>query len=312
MYLSFDRWVNEPHSRWEVQNSAKLLGDLITLIKLCFLRTDGNEWSIPKMHVLAKMPKNMLKFGSANNICGQIGERALKSIVKDHAQQTHRRPDLFAQQCALREYETNLLRYVMSDIDGQLGLSTKTLYVSNNVGCPKGKFTLNMSTTNKSGVGVLPDEVMWHCAKRECLKCGVSDLLTFALRRHSHINGYSDLYKVTRYTLLTMNCRDTEERVIYYASELKNGHRRYDYALIDFEGNDRSTKSCPSLILGVIRYDTTLGIPTPQFMHEDELSLLDIQRNMSIDNSLYVAVHSASHYIPYEQLQHEFVSTFVW
>ncbi len=167
----------------------------------------------------------MLKFGSANNFCRQIGERALKSIVKDHAQQTHRRPDLFAQQCALREYETNLLRYVMSDIDGQLGLSTKTLYVSNNVGCPKGKFTLNMSTTNKLGVGVLPDNVMWHCAKREHLKCGVEDLLTFSLQRHSHINGYSDSYKVTEYTSLTINCRDTEERVIYYASELKNGHK---------------------------------------------------------------------------------------
>ena len=121
----------------------------------------------------------------------------MKSIVKDHAQQTQQRLDLFAQQCVLQEYETNLLRYVMSDIDGQLGLSTKTLYVSNNVVCPKEKFTLNMSTTNKLGVGVLSDNVMWHCTKRKRLKCGVSDLLTFALQRHSHINGYPDLYKVT-------------------------------------------------------------------------------------------------------------------
>jgi hypothetical protein len=83
-----------------------------------------------------------------------------------------------------------------------------------------------MSTTNKSEVGVSPNKVMWHCPKRERLKCGVSDLLIFALRRHSHINGYSDLYKLTGYILLTMNCRDTEERVIYYASELKNGHRQ--------------------------------------------------------------------------------------
>ncbi len=113
----------------------------------------------------------------------------------------------------------------MSDIDGQFGLSTKTLSVSNNVVCPKGQFTLNMSTTNKSGVSVLPDEVMWHCAKRERLKYGVSDLLTFALRRHSHINSYSDSYKVMGYTSLTINCRDTEAKVIYYATELKNGHR---------------------------------------------------------------------------------------
>jgi hypothetical protein len=133
------------------------------------------------MHALAKMPQNMLKFGSANNFCGQIGEQALKGIVKDHAQQTQQQPDSFAQQCALQEYETNLLRYVMSEINGQIGLSQQTESVSTTVVIPKGKFTLQMSTTNRSGVGVLPDEVMWHCAKREHIKCGVSDLLTFAL-----------------------------------------------------------------------------------------------------------------------------------
>jgi hypothetical protein len=34
---------------------------------------------------LPKMPSNILKFGSANNFSGNIGERVLKAIVKDHA-----------------------------------------------------------------------------------------------------------------------------------------------------------------------------------------------------------------------------------
>jgi hypothetical protein len=38
------------------------------------------------MHAFAKMPHNMLKFGSANNFSGNIGEQALKGIVKDHAE----------------------------------------------------------------------------------------------------------------------------------------------------------------------------------------------------------------------------------
>ena len=106
---------------------------------------------------------------------------------------------------------------------GQIGLSPQTKSVSTNVVIPKGKFTLHISTTNKSGVGVSSDEVTWHCAKRECLKSGVSDLSTFALKRHSHINGYSDSYKkITGYNLQTMNCRDTEKRVLFNASELKN------------------------------------------------------------------------------------------
>jgi hypothetical protein len=40
------------------------------------------------MHAFAKMPHNMLKFGSANKFLGNIGERALKGIVKDHAEKT--------------------------------------------------------------------------------------------------------------------------------------------------------------------------------------------------------------------------------
>ncbi len=38
------------------------------------------------MHAFAfaKMPHNMLKFGSANNFSGNMGEQALKGIVKDH------------------------------------------------------------------------------------------------------------------------------------------------------------------------------------------------------------------------------------
>jgi hypothetical protein len=38
------------------------------------------------MYAFAKMPHNMPKFGSANNFSGNIEERALKGIVKDHAE----------------------------------------------------------------------------------------------------------------------------------------------------------------------------------------------------------------------------------
>jgi hypothetical protein len=35
----------------------------------------GWGWNLPKMHAFAKMPHNMLKFGSANNFSGNIGEQ---------------------------------------------------------------------------------------------------------------------------------------------------------------------------------------------------------------------------------------------
>ncbi len=76
--LGFERWVNESHTRSQLRKSRKLLGELITMIQECFPRTDGWGWNLPKMHAFAKMPYYMLRFGSANNFSGQIGERALK------------------------------------------------------------------------------------------------------------------------------------------------------------------------------------------------------------------------------------------
>jgi hypothetical protein len=66
------------------------LGILANLIKECFSRDEGWGWNLPKMHAFAKMPHNILKFRSANNFSGSIGEWALKGIVKDHAEKTQR------------------------------------------------------------------------------------------------------------------------------------------------------------------------------------------------------------------------------
>jgi hypothetical protein len=96
LYLSFKCWVNEPHPRSQVKQSLKALGILINLIKACFLRDEGWGWNLPKMHAFAKMQHIMMKFGSANNFSGNIGERALKGIVNNHAEKTQRRPDKFA------------------------------------------------------------------------------------------------------------------------------------------------------------------------------------------------------------------------
>ncbi len=125
LYLSFDCWVNEPHPWSQVTQSSEALGILINLIKECFPRDEGWGWNLPKMHAFAKMPHIMLKFGSANNFSGNIGEQALKGIVKDRAEKkTQRQPDKFAEQCAMCGYESNVIKYVMTDISSQFGVST--------------------------------------------------------------------------------------------------------------------------------------------------------------------------------------------
>ncbi len=66
--------VNEPHPRSQVKQSLEALGILINLTKECFPGDDGWGWNLPKMHAFAKMSHNMLKFGSANNFSGNIGQ----------------------------------------------------------------------------------------------------------------------------------------------------------------------------------------------------------------------------------------------
>ncbi len=54
LYLAYERWVTEPHSRAQVRRSYKLLGEPITMIKQCFPREEGWGWNLPKNACLGK------------------------------------------------------------------------------------------------------------------------------------------------------------------------------------------------------------------------------------------------------------------
>jgi hypothetical protein len=266
----------------------KLLGDLITMIQECFPRTDGWGWKLPKMHAFAKMPHYMLRFGSANNFSGQIGERALKAIEKNHAARTQRRPANFAEQCAIREYENNVITYVMTDLRNQLGVSAHKRARSVSKCELRGRFTLTLSETNNRGIGVSQDLVSWHNIKKDKIRCHVSDLFIFAIRRYSHVNGYTDKFNVTGYTTYyavnnSMDDTSMDDTIKYYATEYMNGEKRYDFAMINFVSDEGMTATCPAKILGFVRYNITKGIPTPQFAGDEELSLRTIRENDTVE-----------------------------
>ncbi len=90
-----------------------------------------------------------------------------------------------------------------------------------------------------------------------------------------------------------------------------NSQKKYDYAMIDFVSDDGTVATCPAMTLGFVQYNITLGIPTPKFTGEEELSLNTIQENMAVDNNLYVVVHTALDYVSSELLEKEFVSSFI-
>jgi hypothetical protein len=49
----------------------------------------------------------------------------------------------------------------------------------------------------------------------------------------------------------------------------------YDYAMIESVSDDGTIATCPAMILGFVRYNITLGIPTPQFTGEEECQMLN-------------------------------------
>jgi hypothetical protein len=81
--------------------------------------------------------------------------------------------------------------------------------------------------------------------------------------------------------------------------------------MIEFVSDDGNIAACPARILGFVQYNITLGIPTPQLTGEEELSINTIQENMPVDNNLYVVVHTASDYVSSDQMEKEFVSSFI-
>jgi hypothetical protein len=89
-----------------------------------------------------------------------------------------------------------------------------------------------------------------------------------------------------------------------------NGGKRYDYAMINFLSDESISETCPSKILGFVRYNITKGIPTPQFSGNEELSSTTTCDNHTVDNKLYVVVHTATGYISLEKLQYEFITSF--
>jgi hypothetical protein len=131
----------------------------------------------------------------------------------------------------------------------------------------------------------------------------VSDLIIFAIQRYSHVNGFTDEFKVTGCTTFKVYDNASDNSVKYYDNEYMDGQKRYDYAMIEFASDDGNIAICPAMTLGFVRYNITLGIPTPQFTGKEELSLNTIQENLAVNNNLFVVVHALSDCVSSEQLK---------
>ncbi len=66
----------------------------------------------------------------------------------------------------------------------------------------------------------------------------VSDLFIFAIRRYSHVNGFTNEFEYTGYTTFKVYDDASDNSVKYYANEYMNSQKRYDYAMIEFVSDD--------------------------------------------------------------------------
>ena len=309
LQLAFDKWVNDSNQVHEVESAIPLVHDMIVALQHCFPRTLGNSWCLPKMHSLAKMTYYMLKFGSANNFTGQVGERVLKSVVKDVAQQTQRRPRVFAEQCAQRHYENIVLDHSDKDMRRQLNLNWKRV-ANDDLLDDKMQGRYNMTFHECTARGKGPISVKWAQNDRQHLGITVSDSMKLAIREFAVDNGWQGQFSVTGYTSMTIKTTHADSPRLFHASELCHGSPWYDYGMVKYVDDDDTIHHSPAQIMGFFKYSCH-GVPTPKLCKEDEYSFDEIHYGNLKDNTTYAVVHSAAKpYLTWDRIQKEFVVPF--
>jgi hypothetical protein len=84
---------------------------------------------------------------------------------------TQKQPDKLAEQFAIPEYESNVIKNVMTDISSQIDVSTHSSKTNNEMWESRGRYTIHFCKTNNTGVEIGEDKVIWHDSKREKMMC---------------------------------------------------------------------------------------------------------------------------------------------
>jgi hypothetical protein len=302
LQLGFEVWVNQSNAINDVAKAVDVVEELLTLIKRAFPRTNGNKWCIPKMHSLSKMVHYMQQFGKAKNFCGQVGERVLKTVVKNHAQQTQRRVNVFASQCADRQFESSVFNYAYESMQQSL---TGTFVTACNptlhhVTC-KGKHTITFSTCDVHGRGDV--DITWSDKLRNKTNSTVHDIVQYALKTHACAHGWKETFAVHGYTSARITLQGRTEPVLFHANAQVYGSARYHFCMVHFSDGNGDKQHCPARILSFVRF-TTKDFPTPNCPIGNENMQ---ERN---DDTVYAVIHTASNYLSWEEIANKFICGF--
>ena len=253
----------------------------------------------------------MQQFGSANNFSGQIGERALKSMVKDHAQQTQRQVNVFASQCADREYESTVYNHAYNDVKHLL-CAEKKIEANVDTISPffRGQHIVTFAHGNVFGGDTVT--VQWTDKTKEKFSMAINDTFKFAVKSYACSHKYYDSFQVKAYTSARLQLENYLTPVLFYANNYLYGGEHYNFCMVQFadtslQGID-TFSTCPAQIVGFFKYESR-GLPTPELI-DNNLSLMDIKDQNMIDDTMYAVVHTATSYVSWKDLERSFVMPF--
>ena len=113
-------------------------------------------------------------------------------------------------------------------------------------------------------------------------------------------------FEVTGFTTYQKKFENHDKTTIFQANHSYYGQSRYDWCLIQFDGeDDPENLICPSKILGFVEFHK--GLPSPFLVEEMNYSPTHIRSNDLKDTNKYVVTHTTTHYEHPNALIDEFV-----
>ena len=316
LMLSFFQWVHQPNLKWKVDKAQCLVVEMLTLLKHCFPRHEGNGWKIPKYHLWCLMLRYVKMFGSASVFDGSTGERFLKSIVKDLVHNTQKVPAKLVEQLSVRKYDLDVIEHGYAyGVKKALELDYEFIQGDDPIEF-LGRYTMFIHDTDHHGRGRV--DIEWKDPRRNKIKLDVNIKLKLAIKKFALDQKWTGAFQLAGYTSYQTKFGNDTSNTIFHANEFVHGGEWYDWCMVQFieeSTTDSDTISsadtmAPAQILGFVKYESK-GIPTPHLINNMGLDKDQIDEESIEDNTTYVVVHASSKWLSMNALEKEFAATFV-
>ncbi len=308
--LCYKNWLCQVNPKHVVDSAQHAVNTMYNNLKKNVPRDEGQGWNLSKGHSAIHAPEEIKKFGCGLNMTGATGERCLKTIVKDLANMTQKRPSVFTDQICIQSYEQFVFNHAHKHaVVPSLGLDHVEISTSSSQSLSRGMYTITFDPMDWRGNGQWG--VTWKNTQRERLKIGVADLMTVAIATFCNDHNWREMFQVTGYTSHKMKLEGHDAPVIFHANEFTHGAKWYDWAMVKFYQQNRleEESTCPCQVLGFFKYSTP-GTPTPHLVNNLRYSPGDVYTQRLTDDTLYAVVHSADDYLLWDYFKESFICDF--